>query len=83
MTSCHEGWRTALLQSRLALQRRALGRRPPTQGMREAAKRLNAELTARLGEFQSLQEKELAELNRQARTLELPHIIVPPAREPP
>ena len=46
---------------------------PPTQGMREAAARLSAELSGLLGDFQSLIDKDLAELNRQAKALDLPH----------
>jgi hypothetical protein len=54
---------------------------PPTQGTREAAARLSAELTARLGEFKTLIDKDLADLNRQAKALDLPHVIVPPVKE--
>ena len=56
---------------------------PPTQGMREAAARLGTELGDRLKEFQALIDKDLAELNRQAKTLDLPHIIVPPVKQTP
>ena len=56
---------------------------PPTQGMREAATRLSAELTTRLGEFQTLHDKDLAELNRQAKALDMPHILVPAIKEKP
>jgi hypothetical protein len=56
---------------------------PPTQGMREAATRLSTELSDRLKEFQDLIDKELAELNRQAKALDLPHIIVPPIKQRP
>jgi photosystem II stability/assembly factor-like uncharacterized protein len=54
---------------------------PPTQGMREAATRLSGELGSRLGELKNLIDKDLAELNRQAKSLDLPHIIVPPVKE--
>jgi hypothetical protein len=54
---------------------------PPTQGTREAAARLSTELTARLGEFKTLIDKDLADLNRQAKALDLPHVIVPPVKE--
>ena len=53
---------------------------PPTQGMREAATRLSGELADRLKEFQDLIDKDLAELNRQAKALDLPHVIVPPVK---
>jgi len=56
---------------------------PPTQGMREAAARLGAELADRLHEFQALIDTDLAELNRQAKALDLPHIIVPPVKQGP
>lgn len=56
---------------------------PPTQGMREAATRLGTELADRLREFQALIDKDLAELNRQPRSLDLPHIIVPPVKQGP
>jgi len=59
------------------------GEGPPTQGMREAAAWLGAELADRLKEFQALIEKDLAELNRQAKALDLPHIIVPPVKQGP
>ncbi len=56
---------------------------PPTQGMREAVTRLNAELKTRLDELKNLLDKDLAELNRQAKALDLPHVIVPPLKEKP
>ncbi|HZW29813.1 MAG TPA: hypothetical protein VFF52_03845 [Isosphaeraceae bacterium] len=56
---------------------------PPTQGMRESAARLHQELSRLLDNFQSLVAKDLAELNRQARSLERPHVIVPPVKERP
>jgi photosystem II stability/assembly factor-like uncharacterized protein len=55
----------------------------PTQGMREAADRLGAELAARLDDFKGLLDKDLAELNRQAKALDLPHVIVPPVKKVP
>jgi hypothetical protein len=54
---------------------------PPTQGMRESASRLHEELDRQLETFHGLLEKDLADLNRQARSLELPHVIVPPPSE--
>ena len=51
--------------------------------MRESAGRFHEELAKLLDSFQSLLEKDLAELNRQARTLELPHVIVPEPRKNP
>jgi photosystem II stability/assembly factor-like uncharacterized protein len=56
---------------------------PPTQGMRESFGQLHGELSKLLDSFQSLLEKELADLNRQARSLELPHVIVPEPRKNP
>jgi hypothetical protein len=56
---------------------------PPTRGMRDAAARLNAELTRLLGDLQSLVDKDLAELNRQAKALDMPHILVPAIKEKP
>ena len=56
---------------------------PPTQGMREAASKLSAELADRLKELQVLIDKDLAELNRQAKALDLPHVIVPPVKQVP
>lgn len=56
---------------------------PPTQGVKEAADRLGAELAERLKEFQALIDKDLAGLNNQAKTLDLPHIIVPPVKPVP
>jgi photosystem II stability/assembly factor-like uncharacterized protein len=56
---------------------------PPTHGMRDGAARLNAELTRLLGDFQSLIDKDLAELNRQAKALDMPHILVPATKEKP
>lgn len=56
---------------------------PPTQGMRESYGRLHDELAKLLDSFQALLDKELAELNRQARSLELPHVIVPEPRKNP
>jgi hypothetical protein len=55
----------------------------PTQGMRDAVLRLSGELAKLLGEFQSLIDKDLGDLNRQARSLELPHIIVPAVKSKP
>jgi photosystem II stability/assembly factor-like uncharacterized protein len=55
----------------------------PTQGTREAATRLGGELAQRLGELQTLIEKDLGELNRQAKALDLPHIFVPPIKPGP
>jgi photosystem II stability/assembly factor-like uncharacterized protein len=54
---------------------------PPTQGMRESSGLLHGELTKLLDEFQGLLDKEIAELNQQARNLELPHVIIPPVKE--
>jgi hypothetical protein len=71
------------LQPRLALRHCPRRRRPPTQGMREAAARLGAELADRLHEFQALIDTDLAELNRQAKALDLPHIIVPLVKQGP
>ncbi len=51
--------------------------------MREAAARMGAELADRLKDFQTLVDKDLAELNQQARTLNLPHILVPPVKPNP
>jgi photosystem II stability/assembly factor-like uncharacterized protein len=56
---------------------------PPTQGMREASSRLHEELTRQLDSLRGLLEKDLADLNRQARSLELPHLIVPTPRKKP
>jgi photosystem II stability/assembly factor-like uncharacterized protein len=56
---------------------------PPTQGMRESFAQIHGELTKQLDAFQGLQDKELSDLNRQTRTLELPHVISPPARKAP
>src|SRR5262249_31120411 len=56
---------------------------PPTQGMRESAARFHDELSKLLDSFQGLLEKDLADLNRQARSLELPHVIVPEPRKNP
>ena len=56
---------------------------PPTQGMRESSSRLHGELTRQLESLRGFLEKDLADLNRQARSLELPHVIVPPPREKP
>jgi photosystem II stability/assembly factor-like uncharacterized protein len=55
----------------------------PTEGMRESAGRLHEELSRLLNELQGLLDKELADLNRQARSLELPHVIVPEPRKNP
>ncbi len=54
---------------------------PPTQGMREAAARLRSELDSKLAELKRLIDRDLAELNRQAKSLDLPHILVPPVKE--
>jgi photosystem II stability/assembly factor-like uncharacterized protein len=54
---------------------------PPTQAMRESAARHHDELTRLLDDFHRLVDQDLANLNRQARSLELPHVIVPPPRE--
>jgi photosystem II stability/assembly factor-like uncharacterized protein len=56
---------------------------PPTRGMREASMRLHDELGRELDRFRALLEKDLSELNRQARTLELPHVIVPAPKDHP
>ena len=56
---------------------------PPTQGMRESSSRLHEELTRQLESLRGLLDKDLAEVNRQARSLELPHVIVPPPKEKP
>jgi hypothetical protein len=56
---------------------------PPTQAMRESTSRFHEELSRLLDRLQGLLEKDLAELNRQARSLELPHVIVPEPRKNP
>jgi hypothetical protein len=56
---------------------------PPTQGMRESFGRYHDELSKLLDGFRGLLEKDLAELNRQARSLELPYVIVPEPRKEP
>jgi hypothetical protein len=53
---------------------------PPTQGMRDAAGRLHEQLSKLAAEFQGLIDKELTDLNRQAKSIELPHIYVPPIK---
>jgi hypothetical protein len=50
---------------------------PPTQGMHESFDGLHTEVSQRIDGFQGLLKQDLAELNRQARSLELPHVIVP------
>jgi photosystem II stability/assembly factor-like uncharacterized protein len=54
---------------------------PPTQGMREAAAKLDGRLGELLEEFQGLIDKDLATLNQQAKSLDLPHILVPEPRK--
>ena len=44
---------------------------------------LSGELNTRLSEYQAILDKDLAELNRQAKALDLPHIIVPPIKKVP
>jgi hypothetical protein len=56
---------------------------PPTQGMRESAARFHEELSQLVATFQTLLDKDLVDLNRQARTIELPHVIVPTPKEKP
>ena len=55
----------------------------PTQGMREAAAKLNGQLGKLLEEFQGLIDKDLATLNQQAKSLDLPHILVPAVKSQP
>ena len=56
---------------------------PPTQGMREAAGQLSGQLGKLLDEFQALIDKDLAALNQQAKSLDLPHILVPAVKSQP
>jgi hypothetical protein len=56
---------------------------PPTRGMRDAAARLGAELARLLSDFQTLIDKDLAELNRQAKAIDMPHILVPAIKDKP
>jgi hypothetical protein len=56
---------------------------PPTKGVSDAAARLSAELTRLLGDFQTLIDKDLAELNRQAKAIDMPTILVPAIKETP
>ena len=53
---------------------------PPTQGMREAAKRLNAELGKPLERVPGPPGQGPRRAEPAGRTLELPHIIVPPVK---
>jgi hypothetical protein len=53
---------------------------PPTQGMREAAVRLSGQLGKLQEEFQTLVDKDLAALNQQAKSLDLPHVLVPASK---
>jgi hypothetical protein len=56
---------------------------PPTRGMRDAAARLSADLAKLLGDFQTLIDKDLADLNRQAKAIDMPHILVPAIKDKP
>jgi len=53
---------------------------PPTQGMRGVYTEIAAELEKLTGEFQTLVSGDLAKLNAQAKTLELPIVFVPPVK---
>lgn len=52
----------------------------PTQGMQEVYRGLAAELEKLTGEWQSLVGGDLAKLNEQAKSLDLPTVFVPPAK---
>jgi hypothetical protein len=56
---------------------------PPTQGVRESFDQLHGELSRLLDGFQGLLNKELSNLNRQARSLDLPHVIIPAVKPQP
>jgi photosystem II stability/assembly factor-like uncharacterized protein len=56
---------------------------PPTQGMRDAAGQLSGQLGKLLDEFQVLIDKDLDALNQQAKSLDLPHILVPAVKSQP
>ena len=80
----HEGRRPALFQPRLALRLGARRRRPPhpghARGRRAVERRAGRPARA---SFRPCIDKDLAELNRQAKALDMPHIIVPPVKPDP
>jgi hypothetical protein len=53
---------------------------PPTQGMRSVYGELAAELEKLTGEFQGIVGGDLAKLNDQAKSLDMPIVIVPPVK---
>jgi hypothetical protein len=53
---------------------------PPTQGMSSVYAILAAELEKLVGEFQGIVGGDLAKLNEQAKSLEMPTVIVPPVK---
>jgi photosystem II stability/assembly factor-like uncharacterized protein len=53
---------------------------PPTEGMRGVYTEIAAELEKLTGEFQTLVSGDLAKLNDQAKSLELPIVFVPPVK---
>ena len=78
-----KGRSSALLEPGLAVRRDPRGRRASDQGMREAAGQLSGQLGKLLDEFQALIDKDLADLNQQAKSLDLPHILVPAVKSQP
>jgi hypothetical protein len=53
---------------------------PPTQGMKGVYSDLSAELTKLKEEFESLVKGDLAKLNEQAKSLDVPTVFVPPVK---
>ncbi len=53
---------------------------PPTQGMRDVYKAISSELNELTGEFKTLTTGDLAKLNEQAKSLDVPTILVPPMK---